>query len=188
MLNNVEKRSSKGYRKKTFSTGEKAHRNRRERRIEIRMGEDELSCLDAQCSARHITRSEYLRDAVMNPKQKVIYRQPRYSAEVNKLVDKTNRIGVNMNQLARAMNKISNTPMSNISMAMRVMPQREEIQNLKESVDSLTEEVKSLRNAYEHELLEREDWIDKFRDAFDAYQEDTGCTYGRILDMYGGER
>lgn len=145
MADDVEKRSAKQWRKRA--------RPKREYRVEVRFGDDEIKRLDERCAERHQSRSAFIRSAAMNDvrggKNIVI----THNADVARLTFEVNKIGVNANQIARAFNhaKSDGRLMSSVAITCE-----DQIKKLMRSVDELNQEVAGLRNDLERDMVRRE--------------------------------
>lgn len=96
MAKEVEKRSGK-------ATRQRYKKDRRETVIQVRMNAEELALLDGKRGGR--TRSNYLRGALYgsagsHTEHEVVADTP----QLDRMLMELNRIGVNINQIARAFN------------------------------------------------------------------------------------
>lgn len=139
MAKEVEKRSCK-------ATRQRYKKDRREAVIQVRMNGEELALLDGKRGGR--TRSNYLRSALYGSadsrtKHEVVADTP----QLDRMLMELNRIGVNINQIARAYNTRSKgmSMMEQVRADMQVKSDKEAFANLRESIDRLSDEVKGLR-------------------------------------------
>ena len=136
MAKEVEKRSGK-------ATRQRYKKDRREAVIQVRMNGEELALLDGKRGGR--TRSNYLRSALYGSadsrtKHEVVADTP----QLDRMLMELNRIGVNINQIARAYNTRSKgmSMMEQVRADMQVKSDKEAFANLRESIDRLSDEVK----------------------------------------------
>lgn len=135
MAKEVEKRSGK-------ATRQHYKKDRRETVIQVRMNAEELALLDGKRGGR--TRSNYLRGALYgsagsHTKHEVVADTP----QLDRMLMELNRIGVNINQIARAFNaRVKGMGMLE---EIKMEPDKKAFESLRESIDGLSDEVKELR-------------------------------------------
>ena len=140
----VERRSGKATRQ--------ARRAPRSHRVEVRFSDEELAVLDRRCVEVGASRSAVVRTAilrgVLGSRQKVVH-----SPEVELLLAECRRIGINVNQIARALNMRSKywSYYRNITTAHEA---EKNLSCVKDSLDSLTEKVQDLREEFAHGMIE----------------------------------
>ena len=140
MADMYEKRSGR-------ATRQKYQRGRRDKVVQVRMNDEELSLLDelrGTCS-----RSNFLRCALY-PSRRDVRRQTVVVdvPELDRVRMELNRIGVNVNQIARARNEYIDRLDMLEAARYRVSTQdeAEELRGFREAVDRLREEVEGLRD------------------------------------------
>lgn len=139
-MDNKEKRSAK-------ATRQHYKKDRREAVIQVRMNEEELNMLDTKRGER--SRSNFLRGALYGKPIKsdtVMVEAPQLDAFVMEL----NRIGVNANQMARALNtclmKMRRAgSLFDLSAYKQVERQLADVEQLIETVDEVRHSVDKLR-------------------------------------------
>ena len=139
MAETYEKRSGK-------ATRQKYVKDRRDKVVQVRMNDAELSLLDEQRKTR--SRSNFLRDALYAsryapPSREVVLDAPA----LDRVRVELNRIGVNMNQIARARNRrLSGMGMLDATREeMRTKDEAEAFREFRDSVDKLRAQVDGLR-------------------------------------------
>ena len=135
MAKEVEKRSGK-------ATRQRYKKDRRETVIQVRMNAEELALLDGKRGGR--TRSNYLRGALYgsagsHTEHEVVADTP----QLDRMLMELNRIGVNINQIARAFNaRVKGMGMLE---EIKMEPDKKAFESLRESIEGLSDEVKELR-------------------------------------------
>lgn len=135
MAKEVEKRSGK-------ATRQRYKKDRREAVIQVRMNAEELALLDGKRGGR--TRSNYLRGALYgsagsHTEHEVVADTP----QLDRMLMELNRIGVNINQIARAFNaRVKGMGMLE---EIKMEPDKKAFESLRESIEGLSDEVKELR-------------------------------------------
>ena len=135
MAKEVEKRSGK-------ATRQRYKKDRREAVVQVRMNAEELALLDGKRGGR--TRSNYLRGALYgsagsHTKHEVVADTP----QLDRMLMELNRIGVNINQIARAFNaRVKGMGMLE---EIKMKPDKKAFESLRESIEGLSDEVKELR-------------------------------------------
>ena len=139
MAKEVEKRSGK-------ATRQRYKKDRREAVVQVRMNAEELALLDGKRGGR--TRSNYLRGALYGStgsrtKHEVVADTP----QLDRMLMELNRIGVNINQIARAFNARAKgmSMLEQVRADMQVKSDKEAFESLRESIEGLSDEVKELR-------------------------------------------
>jgi hypothetical protein len=145
MADDVEKRSAKQWRKQA--------RPKRAYRVDVRFGEDEIKRLDERCAERHQSRSAFIRSAAMNDVRGGKNIVVTHNADVARLVIEANKIGVNVNQIARAFNRAKSDGRLMSSVAITYEDQLKKAAVL---MDTLRQEIAGLRNDLEHDMVRRE--------------------------------
>lgn len=135
MAKEVEKRSGK-------ATRQRYKKDRRETVIQVRMNAEELALLDGKRGGR--TRSNYLRGALYgsagsHTEHEVVADTP----QLDRMLMELNRIGVNINQIAR----VFNARVKGMGMLeeIKMKPDKKAFESLRESIEGLSDEVKELR-------------------------------------------
>ena len=131
MAKEVEKRSDK-------ATRQHYKKDRRETVIQVRMNAEELALLDGKRGGR--TRSNYLRGALYgsagsHTEHEVVADTP----QLDRMLMELNRIGVNINQIARAFKGMG------MLEEIKMKPDKKAFESLRESIEGLSDEVKELR-------------------------------------------
>ena len=139
MADKYEKRSGK-------ATRQKHEKDRRDKVVQVRMSDAELSLLDERRGAR--SRSNFLRGALYGNRHASQSREVVLDVPaLDRVRIELNRIGVNVNQIAR----VRNQRMSGMSMydavreEMRTKDEAEAFREFRDSVDKLRAEVEGLR-------------------------------------------
>lgn len=139
MADMYEKRSGK-------ATRQKYVKDRRDKVVQVRMSDAELSLLDEQrgtCSRSNFLRGELYGNRHASQSREVVLDVPA----LDRVRIELNRIGVNVNQIARAHNQ----RMSGMSMydavreELRTKDEAEAFREFRDSVDKLRAEVEGLR-------------------------------------------
>lgn len=141
-MDNKEKRSAK-------STRQHYKKERRETVVHVRMNEEEIELLDTKRGSR--SRSNFLRSVLY---KKPIETEPAMVEipQIDEFMMELNRIGVNANQMARALNTCLMRmrrmgSLFDLSEYKQVESQLEKVEQLIESVDELRAIVDKLREA-----------------------------------------
>ena len=83
-----------------------AKKPNKERTVQVRFSDEELAALDAICSEKKMTRSAFLRSCVEKVQGGDV--EPTYvvtrNADAERMASEAKSIGVNVNQIARALN------------------------------------------------------------------------------------
>lgn len=147
MADMYEKRSGR-------ATRQRYKKDRRDRVVQVRMNDEELSLLDEQRGA--YSRSNYLRGALY-PGRRDVGRQSVVVdvPGLDRMLMELNRIGVNVNQIARARNEYVNR----LDM-LEAARYRVDTQDEAKALDKVGEELAALRGEVEGlraDLQRRED-------------------------------
>lgn len=137
MAKEVMQRSAKA----TRQTGRK---QRREKVVQVRMNDDELSKLDKMRGS--VTRSDYLRRGVSSP---VLYSEHKTvvdTPQIDRVLMELKRIGVNVNQMARASNAQAKSRGIDFAAIKLNAEKQQSLAELRKSVDKLFAEVSELRD------------------------------------------
>ena len=147
----AEKRSAKATRQ--------ARRKARAHRVEVRLSDEEIASLDRRCAREGVTRSSVLREACLL--RSCGHALPRVvrSPEVELLLAECRGIGMNVNQIARALNMRNEyrSYFKDVPSAREAVGRLEEVRG---SLDRLMGKVQALREEFAYgvvgELTERE--------------------------------
>lgn len=139
MAETYEKRSGK-------ATRQKYVKDRRDKVVQVRMSDAELSLLDEQrgtCSRSNFLRGALYASRYAPPSREVVLDVPA----LDRVRVELNRIGVNMNQIARARNRrLSGMGMLDAAREeMRTKDEAEAFREFRDSVDRLRAQVDGLR-------------------------------------------
>ena len=139
MAETYEKRSGK-------ATRQKYVKDRRDKVVQVRMNDAELSLLDERrgtCSRSNFLRGELYASRYAPPSREVVLDVPA----LDRVRVELNRIGVNMNQIARARNRrLSGMGMLDATREeMRTKDEAEAFREFRDSVDRLRAQVEGLR-------------------------------------------
>lgn len=135
MAETYEKRSGK-------ATRQKYVKDRRDKVVQVRMNDAELSLLDEQrgtCSRSNFLRGELYASRYAPPSREVVLDVPA----LDRVRVELNRIGVNMNQIARARNRrLSGMGVLDaVREEMRTKDEAEAFREFRDSVDKLRAQV-----------------------------------------------
>lgn len=139
-MDTMEKRSAK-------ATRQHYKKDRRETVVQVRMNEEELTLLDAKRGSR--SRSNFLRGA-LHDKRNITETTRVEMPQLDSVVMELNRIGVNVNQMARALNtclmKMRRAgSLFDLSAYKQVERQLADVEQLIEMVDEVRHSVDKLR-------------------------------------------
>ncbi|MFR0797141.1 MAG: plasmid mobilization protein [Oscillospiraceae bacterium] len=94
-----------------------AKKPNKERTVQVRFSDEELAALDAICSEKKMTRSAFLRSCVEKVQGGDV--EPTYvvtrNADAERMASEAKSIGVNVNQIARALNAESKSHPGSLS-------------------------------------------------------------------------
>lgn len=144
-MDKMEKRSAK-------ATRQHYKKERRDTVVQVRMNEEELERLDAKRGSH--SRSNFLRGALYSKSMKsetAMVEIPRLDDAVMEL----NRIGVNINQIARVLNtQLAKRRVNSVSQLMEYRNLKndiEELEGCKEEVEKLRASIEELRYAIQEQ-------------------------------------
>lgn len=122
-MDTMEKRSAK-------ATRQHYKKDRRETVVQVRMNEEELTLLDAKRGSR--SRSNFLRGA-LHDKRNITETTRVEMPQLDSVVMELNRIGVNVNQMARVLNsQLAERRMNSVSQMMEYRSLKNDIAMLDE--------------------------------------------------------
>lgn len=122
-MDTMEKRSAK-------ATRQHYKKDRRETVVQVRMNEEELTLLDAKRGSR--SRSNFLRGA-LHDKRNITETTRVEMPQLDSVVMELNRIGVNVNQMARVLNsQLAKRRMNSVSQMMEYRSLKNDIAMLDE--------------------------------------------------------
>lgn len=122
-MDTMEKRSAK-------ATRQHYKKDRRETVVQVRMNEEELTLLDAKRGSR--SRSNFLR-GVLHDKRNITETTRVEMPQLDSVVMELNRIGVNVNQMARVLNsQLAKRRMNSVSQMMEYRSLKNDIAMLDE--------------------------------------------------------
>ena len=172
MAENVEKRNAKSTRKRT--------RPSREHRVDVRFNDEELEVLDTNRNLCSMSRSAYIRSAALREVYARKANKPvTHNADAAKLVAAVNKVGVNVNQMARALNTAN---VGGLEMVKVLLSTRDGVKEVQESVDKLLAEVSDLKYKLEHDYAEREEELHDFAVALAVVYVDKRRELGYVDD------
>lgn len=131
-----------------------AKKPNKERTVQVRFSNEELTALDAICSEKKMTRSAFLRSCVEKVQSGDV--EPTYlvtrNADAERLASETKRIGVNVNQIARVLNaEFKKHPGS---LAAGVLDEcKTGLSEVRGELSKLTDEVDGLRTDFGNDVL-----------------------------------
>ena len=139
--------------------------NARQQRMEIRMYEDELELLDGIAERHGMTRSAYVRTAVLHGARPTLLSvdwarvndYAKFNAELSELAaaathlrNDINRVGTNINQIARQVNasaKANGNPKLERAMFTSLSVSKDELKKISDAVNHFTAAVDDMRSA-----------------------------------------
>lgn len=126
-----------------------AKKPNKERTVQVRFSDEELAALDAICSEKKMTRSAFLRSCVEKVQGGDV--EPTYvvtrNADAERMASEAKSIGVNVNQIARALNAESKSRPGSLSPGV-LGECKTGLAEVRGELSKLTDEVDGLRTDF----------------------------------------
>lgn len=126
-----------------------AKKPNKERTVQVRFSDEELAALDAICSEKKMTRSAFLRSCVEKVQGGDV--EPTYvvtrNADAERMASEAKCIGVNVNQIARALNAESKSHPGSLSPGV-LGECKTGLEEVRGELSKLTDEVDGLRTDF----------------------------------------
>lgn len=126
-----------------------AKKPNKERTVQVRFSDEELAALDAICSEKKMTRSAFLRSCVEKVQGGDV--EPTYvvtrNADAERMASEAKSIGVNVNQIARALNAQSKSHPGSLSPGV-LGECKTGLAEVRGELSKLTDEVDGLRTDF----------------------------------------
>ena len=126
-----------------------AKKPNKERTVQVRFSDEELAALDAICSEKKMTRSAFLRSCVEKVQSGDV--EPTYvvtrNADAERMASEAKSIGVNVNQIARALNAESKSHPGSLSPGV-LGECKTGLEEVRGELSKLTDEVDGLRTDF----------------------------------------
>ena len=126
-----------------------AKKPNKERTVQVRFSDEELAALDAICSEKKMTRSAFLRSCVEKVQGGDV--EPTYvvtrNADAERMASEAKCIGVNVNQIARALNAESKSHPGSLSPGV-LGECKTGLAEVRGELSKLTDEVDGLRTDF----------------------------------------
>lgn len=123
-----------------------AKKPNKERTVQVRFSDEELAALDAICSEKKMTRSAFLRSCVEKVQGGDV--EPTYivtrNADAERMASEAKSIGVNVNQIARALNAETKSHPGSLSPGV-LGECKTGLEEVRGELSKLTDEVDGLR-------------------------------------------
>lgn len=171
-----------------------AKKPNKERTVQVRFSDEELAALDAICSEKKMTRSAFLRSCVEKVQGGDV--EPTYvvtrNADAERMASEAKCIGVNVNQIARALNAETKSHPGSLSPGV-LGECKTGLEEVRGELSKLTDEVDGLRTDFGKDVFSvLPVWSDVWDDPYAPEQIQELCDYWygergeKILSEGGG--
>ena len=168
-----------------------AKKPNKERTVQVRFSDEELAALDAICSEKKMTRSAFLRSCVEKVQGGDV--EPTYvvtrNADAERMASEAKSIGVNVNQIARALNAESKSHPGSLSPGV-LGECKTGLEEVRGELSKLADEVDGLRTDFGKDVFTAMALLWRDPDVPERIQELCDYWYGergeKILSGGGG--
>lgn len=156
-----------------------AKKPNKERTVQVRFSDEELAALDAICSEKKMTRSAFLRSCVEKVQGGDV--EPTYvvtrNADAERMASEAKCIGVNVNQIARALNALTKSHPGSLSSGV-LGECKTGLEEVRGELSKLTDEVDGLRTDFGKDVFSvLPVWSDVWDDPYAPEQIRELCDY-----------